>query len=129
MLVQAARPHLAASGHGSVINVITAGVYTNGAHLSLYVSAKTALMAMTRAMAAELAPMGVRVNALAPGTVATDMVFAMPEEFHQRATDSQLIKRMAAPEEMAPGALFLASDASSFMTGQALVLDGGMTTH
>ena len=128
-LVQFALPHLRESQHASVINVITAGVFTSGAGVSLYVSAKAGLLAMTRAMAAELAPAGIRVNALAPGTVATDMVFAMPEAFQQRAVDSQLIKRMADPAEMAPGALFLASDASSFMTGHTLVLDGGMTTH
>jgi NAD(P)-dependent dehydrogenase (short-subunit alcohol dehydrogenase family) len=128
-LVQSALPHLRASEHASVINVITAGVFTQGAYVSMYVSAKAGLLAMTRAMAAELAPDDIRVNALAPGTIATDMVFAMPEDFQARAVDAQLIKRMAQPEEMVPGALFLASDASSFMTGQTLVLDGGMTSH
>lgn len=82
-----------------------------------------------RAIAAELAPSGVRVNALAPGTVRTDMVTVMPEGSQQAAVGSQLIKRMAEPAEMVPGVVFLASDASSFMTGQTLVLDGGMTFH
>jgi NAD(P)-dependent dehydrogenase (short-subunit alcohol dehydrogenase family) len=128
LLTQAAMPHLAASGHGSVVNVITAGVFTHGTYVSLYISAKAALQAMTRAMAAELAPQEIRVNALAPGTVRTEMVTVMPEEFQASAVDAQLIKRMADPEEIAMGVLFLASDASSFMTGQTLVLDGGMTT-
>lgn len=128
-LVQAALPHLTASEHAAVVNVITAGVFTSGAFLSMYVAAKSALLSMTRSMAAELAPLGIRANALAPGTVRTDMVAAMPDEFQQGAVRSQLIKRMAEPAEMVPGALFLASDASSFMTGQALVLDGGMTVH
>jgi len=80
-------------------------------------------------MAAELVGRGIRANALAPGTTDTDMVRNNDEAAQRRMTDAALIKRMASPEEIANGALFLASDASSFMTGQCLVLDGGMTTH
>lgn len=129
LLVQEALPHLRSSDHAVVVNVTTAGVYTQGPYVSLYVAAKSAMTSMTRSMAAELAADGIRANALAPGTVATDMVFNTPEEFQQAAVDSQLIARMATPEEMVPPALFLASDASSFMTGHTLVVDGGGTVH
>lgn len=128
-LVQAALPHLRSSAHPAVVNVVTAGIYTSGAHVALYVSAKAALMALTRSMAAELAGDGIRVNALAPGTVDTDMVRNTAPEFQELAVAGQLIRRMARPEEMVPAAVFLASEASSFMTGQCLVVDGGMTTH
>ena len=128
-LVQEALPHLRESEHAAVVNVTTAGVYTNGSFVSLYVAAKSAMAAMTRSMAAELSRDGIRVNALAPGTVGTDMVFNTPEEFQDAAVQAQLIKRMATPSEMVPPAAFLASEASSFMTGHTLVVDGGMTVH
>lgn len=129
LLVQASLDHLRRSGHGAILNVTTAGVYTTGAGVSLYVAAKSALTAMTRSMAAELAGDGIRANALAPGTVATRMMLTNTEEFQRSAVESQLIERMADPDEMVPPALFLCSDASSFMTGHTLVFDGGMTVH
>ena len=128
-LLQAALPYLINSPFASVINVITAGVFTHGTYVALYVAGKSALLSLTRSMASELAWRGVRVNALAPGTVATQMVQTMPEEHQRIAVDAQLIKRMAEPQEMVPAALYLASDASLFMTGQVMVVDGGLTTH
>ncbi|MCP4436368.1 MAG: glucose 1-dehydrogenase [Actinomycetia bacterium] len=129
LLVQEALPQLRRSDHAAIVNVTTAGVYTQGGFVSLYVAAKSAMTAMTRSMASELAGDGIRANALAPGTVGTDMVFNTPEEFQAAAVDSQLIKRLAEPAEMVPAAAFLASDASSFMTGHTLVVDGGMTVN
>jgi NAD(P)-dependent dehydrogenase (short-subunit alcohol dehydrogenase family) len=128
-LMQAALPHLKESQAASVINVISAGVFTRGTYVALYVSGKAALLSLTRSMASELAPHGIRVNALAPGTVATQMTLNTSEEMQRGSVEAQLIKRMAQPDEMVPAALFLASGASSFMTGQVLVLDGGLTAH
>ena len=128
-LVQHALPHLIASGHGNIVNVISAGAFTHGTYLSMYCSAKAAMLQMTRAMAAEFAGHGMRANALAPGTTDTDMVRNNDDAAQQAMANAGLIKRMASPEEIANGALFLASDASSFMTGQVLVIDGGLTTH
>ena len=128
-LVQHALPHLIASGHGNIVNVISAGAFTHGTYLSMYCSAKAAMLQMTRAMAAEFAGSGMRANALAPGTTDTDMVRNNDAAAQTAMANAGLIKRMASPEEIANGALFLASDASSFMTGQVLVIDGGLTTH
>ena len=126
-LVQAALPSLRASAHGAVINVISAGVFMHSGGLALYASAKSGLLALTRAMAAELATDGIRVNALAPGTVDTDMVRNTDPAAQERMATVSLLQRMATPEEMIGPALFLASDASSYVTGQVLVADGGLT--
>ncbi len=128
-LFQYALPHLLESEHAAVVNVISAGAFTHATYVSMYCSAKNAMVTMTRAMASEFAAAGIRVNALAPGTTDTDMVRNNDAATQQGMIDAQLIKRMGTPDELADAALYLASDASSFMTGQVLVVDGGMTTH
>jgi NAD(P)-dependent dehydrogenase (short-subunit alcohol dehydrogenase family) len=95
----------------------------------MYAAAKSGLMSFTRSMAADLAPKGIRVNALAPGTVDTDMVRNNPVEMQERMRDASFMQRSADPDEMVGPALFLASDASSFMTGQCIIVDGGLTPH
>jgi NAD(P)-dependent dehydrogenase (short-subunit alcohol dehydrogenase family) len=79
-------------------------------------------------MAADFASRGIRVNALAPGTVRTDMVLNNTPEAQERMANASYMKRMASPEEMVGPALFLASDASSFVTGQVVIADGGLVT-
>jgi len=128
-LVQAALPHLEASEHASVINVISAGAFMFAATTAMYSAAKAALMSFTRSMAAAYAEKGIRVNALAPGTVDTDMVRNNPPEAQQRMAEVSLQRRMASPEEMIGPVVFLASDASSFMTGQVILVDGGLVAH
>ena len=114
-------------GGGVVVNVISVAAFRPGATIGLYSSSKAALFSLTRVMAQEWAPLGVRVNALAPGPVRTDMVKAVEGTgFHDVMVESTLMKRVAPPEELIEAALFLASDASSYMTGQALVVDGGV---
>ena len=128
-LVQEALPYLAASEHAAVIHMVSCGIFTSGQGMALYLAGKSALMSLTRSMAAELAPHEIRVNALAPGVIDTDMVRANPPEFQQLMIAGQPMARMGQPDDLVPAALFLASDASSFMTGQCLVVDGGKTTH
>lgn len=125
-LTQAALPHLEASGHASVVNVASAGAYLFSAFIHMYAGAKAALLAYTRSLAAELAPKGIRVNAIAPGTVDTDMVRANSEAAQEAMAAAALLRRAAEPDEIAPLALYLASDASSFMTGATINIDGGL---
>ena len=128
-LVQAALPYLERSEHAAVINVISAGAFLFSANVAMYSAAKAGLMSFTRAMAADFAPRGIRVNALAPGTVDTDMVRANPPEAQAAMANASPMRRAASPDEMVGPAIYLASDASSFMTGQVLLVDGGLTPH
>jgi NAD(P)-dependent dehydrogenase (short-subunit alcohol dehydrogenase family) len=128
-LVQEALPHLQASDHAAVINVISAGAFLFSANVAMYAAGKAGLMSFTRAMAADFAPSGIRVNALAPGTVDTDMVRANPPAVQEGMAKASQLRRAASPDEMVGPALFLASEASSFMTGQVLLVDGGLVPH
>jgi NAD(P)-dependent dehydrogenase (short-subunit alcohol dehydrogenase family) len=128
-LVQAALPHLDASEHAAILNVISVGAFLFSAGTGMYAGAKAGLLAWTRSMAAELAPRGIRANALAPGPVNTDMLRATGSEAVERVARSNLLSRLASPEEMVGPALFLVSDAASFVTGQVVVADGGLAPH
>jgi NAD(P)-dependent dehydrogenase (short-subunit alcohol dehydrogenase family) len=125
-LVQEALPHLKRSRHAAVLNVLSGAAFLFSGAVSLYAIGKAGLMAATRAMAAEFAPHRIRVNALSPGTVDTDMVRKNPAEAQAEMTKIQLMPRMAHPDEMVGPALMLTSDAGSFITGQVVFADGGM---
>jgi NAD(P)-dependent dehydrogenase (short-subunit alcohol dehydrogenase family) len=128
-LVQAALPHLERSEHAAIVNVISAGAFLFSANVAMYGAAKAALMSFTRSMAADFAPRGIRVNALAPGTVDTDMVRANTPDTQRSMANASFMRRAAHPDEMVGPVLYLASDASSFMTGQVLLVDGGLVPH
>ena len=129
LLIGAAVGHLSAGGHGAVVNVISVGAFQFARGLSMYAAMKAALLSVTRSFAGELAEHGIRVNALAPGPVNTDMVRNVGPGAAESMGAQTLLKRTAEPDEMVGPALFLASDASSYMTGQVLVVDGGMHPH
>jgi NAD(P)-dependent dehydrogenase (short-subunit alcohol dehydrogenase family) len=128
-LVQEALPYLKASPYASVVNVVSAGAWLFSAPVAMYAASKAAMVSYTKSMAADLASHGVRVNALAPGTVDTDMVRANGPEAAEGMARAALMRRAAAPDEMVGPALFLASDASSFVTGSVVHADGGLVTR
>ena len=124
-LAKAAYPHLCNSAHAAVLNVLSVGGITYSPSMSMYSGAKAALLAFTRNMAAEWASDGIRVNALVPGTVDTDMVRSGGPGTVDRMSTLSYLKRVAHADEMVGPALLLVSDASSYVTGQMLVADGG----
>jgi NAD(P)-dependent dehydrogenase (short-subunit alcohol dehydrogenase family) len=124
-LAKAAHPYLAKSAHAAVLNVLSAGAITYSPGMALYSGGKAALLAWTRNLAAEWAADGIRVNALAPGTTDTDMVRNNGPEAAERMAAISFMKRAAHADEMVGPALFLCSDASSFVTGALLQADGG----
>jgi len=125
-LVEASLPHLRESPAAAVLNVLSAGAFLFSTFTATYCAAKAALHSFTRSWAAEFAADGIRVNALAPGTVLTDMVDHLDAASQERMKQAAYLRRAATPEEMVGPALFLCSDAASFVTGQVLIADGGL---
>jgi NAD(P)-dependent dehydrogenase (short-subunit alcohol dehydrogenase family) len=128
-LVQESLPYLRDSDHASVINLVSAGAWLFSATVAHYAAAKAAMVAYTKALAAGLAPDGIRVNALAPGSVDTDMVRQTGPVATANMAGACLMRRVASTHEMVGPALFLASDASSYVTGTVIHADGGLVTR
>jgi NAD(P)-dependent dehydrogenase (short-subunit alcohol dehydrogenase family) len=109
---------------GTVLNIASIGGLTFGGGIGIYDNTKAALIHLTKTMAAELAP-SVRVNAIAPGLVKTDMARALWEPNEAAIAKRIPLQRLGEPSDIANAALFLASDAASWLTGHTLVVDGG----
>jgi NAD(P)-dependent dehydrogenase (short-subunit alcohol dehydrogenase family) len=120
---QAWRASMRESG-GSVLNLVSVGGMTYGGPIGVYDVTKAALIHLTRHLATELGP-GVRVNAIAPGLVKTDMARALWETFGEDLALRWPLQRLGEPSDIGPGALFLVSEAASWITGHVLVIDGG----
>ena len=121
---QAAWRHGMRDRGGVVLNVASIGGLRPGPFIGAYNVSKAALIHLTRQLALELAP-GVRVNAVAPGLVKTDMARALWEPDEDAAARMHALGRIGVPDDIAAAALFLCSDASSWMTGDVVVVDGG----
>ena len=114
---------------GTIINIASVGGINPEPLIGAYNASKAALINLTRTLAQELGTDGIRVNAIAPGLVETDFARVLIEtaEIHDHITGQTALKRHAQPDEIAGAAIYLASDASSFVTGSVLVVDGGWT--
>ncbi len=130
-LMHAALPALIASGRGSIINVSSVLGLRGAPLMSHYGAAKAAVISLTQSVAIETATQGVRVNALVPGWIATDLTDFLREDdtLEERILADVPMGRWGRAEEIADAAAFLAGDASSFMTGQVLVIDGGLSAR
>ncbi len=121
-------PKMAGTGGGSIVNVISVGGIKPSPYMGFYAILKAGLNAMTRIMAAEWAPMNIRVNSLAPGSYHSDLfdksAAALPG-FEDGAREQCLMKRIGETEEIVGPVLYLVSDMSSYTTGSTLVTDGG----
>jgi NAD(P)-dependent dehydrogenase (short-subunit alcohol dehydrogenase family) len=121
--------HMVERRRGSIVNVgsISAQIVNRPQWQPAYNASKAAVHQLTRSLAAEWAPYGVRINALAPGYIKTAMAPVDDPRFRQHWIDDAPMQRYGTPDELGPAMVFLASDASSFVTGSVLVADGGYT--
>lgn len=122
-------PVMRDNGGGSIVNIATVGAYSGGQGVGAYGASKAGLINMTRTMAKEFAPWNVRVNSLCPGPVKSELTEGaerMAPGFYDRAASATALKRVAETEEIIGPVLYLASDQSSFVTGDDIVVAGGM---
>lgn len=121
----------AMTGGGKIINISSGTAFKGSPYLLHYVTSKGAVVALTRAIARELGPSNICVNAIAPGLVMSDNVQSHPDWKNAAASivSSRALKRDSNPDDLIGALLFLASDDSDFVTGQTLVVDGGSVMH
>ncbi|WP_049928296.1 SDR family NAD(P)-dependent oxidoreductase [Halopiger goleimassiliensis] len=130
----AALPHMKEQGHGSIVNVGSLASILGLPKQAAYSTTKAAVLNLTRTIAAEAGPYGVRANAVCPGFTETQLLDRYlegqddPEAAREAMSEEYPLKRLGKPEEIADAILFLASDESSFVTGHGLVVDGGFST-
>ncbi|MGX5850629.1 SDR family NAD(P)-dependent oxidoreductase [Mesorhizobium sp. PL10] len=120
-------PHMKANGGGSIVNTSSIWGIAGAAGVSAYTASKAAVRHMSKNAALTYVGDGIRVNSIHPGIISTPMIDAQESSITAAIVNITPMKRLGRPEEIAYGALFLASDESSFMTGAELVIDGGYT--
>jgi NAD(P)-dependent dehydrogenase (short-subunit alcohol dehydrogenase family) len=123
--------HFVGKGKGSIVNIgsMSGDIVNRPQFQPAYNASKAAVHHLTRSLAAEWGPLGVRVNALAPGYMRTDMAPVDEPQYRRFWIEDAPLQRVGEPHELGPAIVFLASDASSFMTGSVLTIDGGYTAY
>lgn len=111
---------------GVIVNVSSVSALFGTPGQTNYAASKGAALSFTKSLAREVGPMGIRVNAVAPGLIETEMIATMKPEMMDKIVKSSSLGRIGKPEEVAEAVAFLASDRASYITGQCLVVDGGM---
>lgn len=117
--------HMVANGGGVIVNVSSIASLQPTPNLSPYGAAKHGVLSLTQSVASEYAARGIRVNAVAPGPIATAALASLPQEAQDEYASEVPMKRLGQPEDIADAVVFLLSDQASFITGQTLAVDGG----
>jgi 3-oxoacyl-[acyl-carrier protein] reductase len=126
-LTRAASKVMMKQRSGSVVNITSVVGLVGNAGQANYAAAKAGLVGLTKSVARELASRSVRVNAVAPGFIETDMTASLPDAARDAASSSIAMKRFGSPRDVAAAVAFLASDDADYITGQVIAVDGGMT--
>jgi NAD(P)-dependent dehydrogenase (short-subunit alcohol dehydrogenase family) len=126
---RAARPHLAASGRGAIVNIASDTALWGAPKLLAYVASKGAVIAMTHSLAREYGAHGITVNAIAPGLTEVEATAYVPAERHEYYLKGRALARAQVPDDVTGPVLFLLSDAARFVTGQLLPVNGGFVMN
>jgi len=125
--IHAVAPHLRGQRFGKIVNVASHQAFRPGFGIANYAASKAALIGLTKAAAVDLGSAGINVNAVAPGFVKTELLTQLPREVLERAEHESVLGRVAEPEDVSRVILFLCSEAARHITGQVIVVDGGLT--
>ena len=124
--IKAVLPHMISEKRGCIVNISSIWGLRGASCEVAYACTKAAIVGMTRSLALELAPSGIRVNAVAPGCIETDMVRVLSPETRAMLVEETPLGRLGTPEDIAHAVAFLASEEAGYITGQVLQVDGGM---